>query len=61
MKRKCRWCGLNYDTARESSVWCERNPRRGHKRGKPRIVRIGVMALEPNPWAKEEVPHDDRA
>ena len=51
MKLKCPWCRQIYDTKTESSVWCQQNPRRGHKKRKPRIVRIGVLSMNKSPWA----------
>lgn len=51
MKRKCPWCLQVYDTAAGSAIWCQSNPRRGHKKREPRIVRIGAIALSKSPWA----------
>ena len=55
MKRKCPWCRGLYDTSNgQSSVWCDRNPRRGHKKMKPRLVSIAVMPLAPSPFWKSD-------
>lgn len=56
MIRKCQWCGNDYDTKHQSSIWCEDNPNRGRgekrwRRGrKPRIATIGVMVQKPSPF-----------
>jgi hypothetical protein len=48
MKRKCPHCDARYDTSKgESSVWCEKNPRRGRggKRLKHRVVKIPCLLV----------------
>jgi hypothetical protein len=58
MKLICKWCGLPYDSAKASSVFCESNPNKGKGRGRAmkHIKReVFVMTMIPSTFTPKQV------
>ena len=45
MIRLCHWCGEKYNSEKESSIWCSKNPHRGKGKARLKHRKVKILCL----------------